>query len=271
MITKEPKDPVVDPTVLNNGAQEAGSEKKSPWYKNKLVWQIGGIALAVGFGLGAFALKNNTADRSPGVEVDGAANNYDDQPDNTLAETETTTTEAETELSYEEQVAALEIPAGLSPEELADAFADRLNQWLSAGCDDLLAGRSNYNINNIDSLATKNAQVFKDALFMDWKEYEKKVGENWSLIEYMSNWNYTHLVENLKGNESKSWYTVDDGFGLYNHVLAKSPPGAEESFRQIEIPVTRHGNSDDSEALTYYVIFYEVNGTEKVSYVYTGR
>lgn len=188
--------------------------------------------------------------------------------------------ETETELSYEEQVAALEIPAGLDKDELATTFvADRLTQWLNAGCEDSLSEDTIGQTwdEALPLIAEENAKLFSEALFIEGWEQEtanylpdavdafRDLNLN-TLNGYVST-QWSDKPENIEG--FKSWYTVNS----VNETSNRNYKG--DRVRRLYIAGTQHWNDDKNvyDTSSWYktynitVDFYEVDGIAKVSYM----
>lgn len=138
---------------------------------------VGALVVAVGAGVWAGVNSSDRDEQKPAPTAAAPA----DPSGETSASAEPTA--GETELSYEEEVAALEIPAGLSAEELANTYvADRMTAWLGAGSDDSIfddEGGIFVDWTKVSEIEKHTNKLFTDALFVeDWKDKPDLVAES---------------------------------------------------------------------------------------------
>lgn len=244
--------------------------------KKRLLLTLGasaaGVALVAG---GFFGVK---------AAMDSNSHNAPEKDPKATSEPSTTSTPEATKAPEQElTVKSLEIPTGLSPEELGKTFVqDRLSQWEMAGATPenqkewILADDTK---SYLESLAEKNGNIFADALFIpDWQ----------------SDPHLIHEVDFEKGQNASS---VENWFKTYDD------PGSDEAYKRsvsvdsttvvsqtegaitLKVLATEHNNSVKNRASEFdpnatsnngakflaTVTFTTVGGVEKISALTMGN
>ncbi len=233
-----------------------------------------GLMIGIGSGLAGAAIAAgavmgiNAAAEAPQSQPTAEA------PADPSAPEAPTDSSPETPVSPELTVEQLEIPAGLSAEELGKlVVADRFTAWRNAGArEDLNKRSAAENIAWADLLprmAGENRDLFAEALFVpDWQldTNLSVVAEAFSDINLntlegyvATEWSQDTKPENIEGY--RSWYTVDS-----SRELSKS-----DSERIVEVKWSLHDNSDLNTrdplkvtAGTYTMTFRTVDNVEKM-------
>lgn len=166
----------------------------------------------------------------------------------------------------------LEIPVGLSAEELGKTFIDRENAWLNAGTDNqkIFDDRTEAGLDNIPmgefvtKLATEFAPSFADALYVEgWESRPDIVDHHYQpFIEL----NASILERNLKTSNP----AFNDGKDAYHYtrtIDAVREISSDSTTRVIEVDFTDSNNSEVISAPygTYTLTFVTVDGTERIA------
>lgn len=284
----EPKEPA---PVIDIPAREGKPDKLSKEKQTRFMMIGGGaLALLAAAGLMAGVLIDRASATKNEDPLDPNGPNYAGGLAPTATVEAVLTAEPtpiatpEQALTYEQQVAALEIPAGLSAEELAKLLVEeRWTQWANAGVsteaegDELYDEWSNYaDINGLDAegfaaiKAGKNAEVFVDALFVDdWRnktdlvkyiEREKRTN-SYVLLGYMA----TAWAGRAEDKEPyRNWFTVDS--------VKEVSTNKRERTLTIEVSQNTNDDKNSMEPLTgdgkvKFTVTLQKNedGTEKIS------
>ncbi|MFZ2126007.1 MAG: hypothetical protein WAV04_00665 [Candidatus Microsaccharimonas sp.] len=231
--------------------KEAGSKEKKKFPLGaKITAGIAGLALIGG---GVALVANQAPKQEPVAEAPADPSNPD-----------TPGTGEQGELLPNEM--ELEIPVGLSAEQLGETFIDRENAWLNAGTDNqkILDDRTEAGLNNVSmgefvtDLATEFAPSFANALYVDdWQSRSDIVDHHYKpFIEL----NAATLERNLKTGDS----AFSDGKEAYHYtrtVDAVREISADGTTRVIEIDLT------DSNGVSgvYTLTFVNIDGTERIA------
>lgn len=178
------------------------------------------------------------------------------------------------EVSLEEQIEALKIPAGLSNEELAEAYIDISNKWWVAGAEEGLSkDRVEANLTwdeFIPQIAVENTALYAPALYgPDWATNPNiqdvlmaKIDANVNLLT-----NYTATAWNTENPENKEAYTS------WMDVEKVTLVTEDENSRTLVITYNNYDNAEQN-AVTdgalmksgaVEIVFTEVDGKEVVT------
>lgn len=169
----------------------------------------------------------------------------------------------DTEKTREERVAELEISAELGPEQLGEAFADRLSQWSMAGTGDdelweetygdFTKTRGEYKTRYAE-VAAEQAEVFAEALFVeDWQRRPSLISVKEDLTAFNAQgMDQFYLNENWDNKPSYTEYHESTGV-----TVVETPAGDELG---LTINLTQHNNGDEVELDVYKAA--DVNGSE---------
>lgn len=247
---------------------------------------------AAGIGLGVSGCGNNNAGATPETPSTPAAT----APETPGASDQTTETAepqvAETTKSREELVQEFEIEVGLSAEEWAKQYNDRLDKWQLAGADQDLYDATRTGADgtgpNLEAVcaaeAAVNRELYGDALYVsDWRNQstlatvadQKEKSNALDIYQWVINHdqpNYGQPGTNFP--EYKLWSEVTNV-----RVVRESADGS----RQIIFSGIEYNNADDiyydsinaaaldGEPFKISVITAVENGKEKVSYIGNGE
>ena len=233
---------------------------------NKLSKRI--IAGTLAVSAGAFALAGCA------TEEVGAA------PSRTSTTSETIAPTPEQTESPELTVEQLEIPAGLSAEEVGELIVgDRFTEWLNAGANDTLLDRYKQDEEHaswdefLPYIAQENKNYFADALYISgWEDNPQLVqyvngsieGNTQILRAYVATaWNQDTYPENVE--PYRQWLEVQS--------VVELPNDTQDNTRTIEISYKSEDNTDknviesklDGSIEVYTITLTTVGETEKIS------
>jgi hypothetical protein len=293
--------PVIKPKTIPGeitnipASPKGGKEKLTKEQRNRLMMVGGGIlALLLAAGLMVDGLLNRNASATKnGGSLDPNNPNYagglaptatvEVIPTPTAEQTPIPTATPEQASTYEQQVAALEIPAGLSAEELAKVLVeDRWTKWANAGVATETESKEFENDwyayptsdeTGIEAFtkaqADENAEVFIDALYTDdWEDRPDLV----SFIERDKRTNY--LV--LRGYMATAWTSYSKDIEPYKNwfeVSSVRETSTGQNERTLVIEAIQHANDDKNSMdplvgggdISFTVTLQkDKNGTEKI-------
>jgi len=193
-------------------------------------------------------------------------------PTTSASETPSTTETAapvETEDNYEQLVSSIEIPAGLSAQELGEAFMDRYTEWANAGSstpeeqDALWEGWYAYTESvsqYCDEVAAENKDAFAEALYTPGWE------SNPALVQYVDG------LEDVNSVTLEMYIATAKSTGASNFRFeadAVSEIVNSDGSRTLTIEYTGHrvnySTNNDPEHGVYTVNFQTVDNTEKIA------
>jgi hypothetical protein len=178
-------------------------------------------------------------------------------------------------------VEEVEIPAGLSAEELGKAFVQRLNDWYDAGIvmGEDLTDRIDYDDPAaagwdvlIPGMVKENGPVFAEGLFVDGWESDP------DLVKYVDAFNEANRVT-LANYVGTAWSTdpTEEIYYRWDVFDSATELSNDGTTRTLEVKVVSRDNAEsnevpDSELLggdgfpnTWTVTFINVDGTERIS------
>ena len=262
---ERPTTGVIPPTETDKKPEK----KKGISKRNKIIAAAAAVAVAVG--AGAYAISNQG-------EKPAETPTSNSGPQNPGEEVPVTPEEPNTgELLPSEM--DLEIPAGLSDEELAEVTVERLVSWSNAASDneEIHSDWVSFEGETVDyatSVSQDNATYFTESLFVDgWESNEN--------LAFVANANtninslalYLNLVTSNPENGDIEPYRIKEDIQSVNTL------NKDETGRTLEIITLSSNNSDQNRALelasgsvetspyeTYLKITYvTVNGKEKIA------
>ena len=255
---------------MSNHERSSGSKEKSPTLQDRLK-QIGGrkllIAAVVAGGLvvGGLAFSN----MNKGQSTENSQNQTQSQQEElSLEEMAKRDMESKPKLSLEEIRAKYDaamptgeqitekfrIPSGLSDEELAATFADRLTEWMKCGYDPLLrdeylhesTSRDTFVDNRLSGIAASCEKYITQALFS--KEalqagYADKFIKK-TVSHHAYNLDLAVLTDD-KSAENGEHYQISYS---PRKVTNETPSGVSPSIRTLYIPMLQKANTDKNQA-----------------------
>lgn len=248
---------------------------RTPRRATKIIGGVAaGTALVAGAVLGVKALggeSNEVPAPDPGPTAEAPVVPGNPEPEPTPNEPEVSPTDIpsepeaepddpETELTVE----ALEIPAGLSAEEVAPIITNRIDTWVMTGADAqarerrIASGLGTEQFQQQE--AAKNAEVFAEALFIPGWQNDPTLAR---VVEYHTELNMTY-IRNVLGNIARDEPLFEERSEYVG--VREIEVATEDGSRTLEIDFDEVDNyTPEPYRWTMFVTLKVVDGVERIS------
>ena len=203
---------------------------------------LAGTLIAIG-AVGLAGCSNN-AEAKPGPDVTIST----DAPSATPSESATPspTETAPSEADLEAKIKALEIPAGLEPQQLGEAYIGIINKWWNAGTENPQELKDRI-MNSSDSLkdlasviAKENEEIYAPALFgPGWEDNPEAVTAVERMVEANGSVLYNFMATAYRGSGAV-------GYKAWSELTETSANASTTGSRILRVDYSNHDNGSEN-------------------------